>query len=156
LPYHPIGVNVEVVGVVGPLLTEDAGDSLLESSSFLSLRDFVRFFFLFLLELPSVFKLALFSLDCLEGFEDTSFVSLLFTLPSLLSSSSLSSSEDDSELDDDDDEDEEFEEEEDDDEFEFEELDDDSVDPERDFLVLCFFFRRFLGLGFLSGSQQSQ
>ena len=156
MPYHPIGFNVEVVGVVGPLLTEDAGDSLLESSSFLSLRDFVPFFFFLPLELPSAFEFALLSLDCLEGFEDTSFVSLLFTLSPLLSSSALSSSDDDSELDDDDEEDEEFEEEEDEDEIEFEELDDDSEDPERDFLLLCFFLRRFLGLGFLSGSQQSQ
>ena len=137
-------------------MTEDAGDSLLESSSFLSLRDFAPFFFLFLFEVPSIFEFGLFSLDCLESFEHTSFVCLFFAISSLLSSSALSSSDDDSELDDEDEEEEEFEEEEDDDEMEFEELDDDSDDPDRDFLVLCFFLRRFRGLGFLSGSQQSQ
>ena len=42
LPYHPIGFNVEVAfGVVGV----DERDSLFESSSFLSLRDLLDFFF---------------------------------------------------------------------------------------------------------------
>ena len=56
-----MGFKVEVVvGVVGPLFTEDAGDSLLESSSLPSFRDLEPFFFFLCL----LFELFLFSLHC--------------------------------------------------------------------------------------------
>ena len=77
-------------------------------------------------------------------------------ITSFESSSTISSSDESSELDEDDPEDEESEDDEDDDELEFDELDDESDDPERVFFLLCFLLRRFLGLGFLLGSQQSQ
>ena len=83
-------------------------------------------------------------------------VDLLVILFSTLSSSPLSPSDDESELEEDSDVDEDSEDEEDEDELELEELDDNSEDPECGFLVLCRLRRRFLGLGCLEGSQQSQ
>ena len=97
-PYHPIGFNVEVVGVVGPLLTEDAGDSVLESSSFLSLRDFVRFFFFRFLRLLSSLGVTFLSLDCLRDFKASSLSPFSLALSWFVSSSPLPSSDDDSEL----------------------------------------------------------
>ena len=155
-PYHPIGFNVEVVGVVGPLLTEDAGDSVLESSSFLSLRDFVRFFFFRFFRLLSSLGVTFLSLDCLRDFKASSLRPFSLALSWFVSSSPLPSSDDESELDEDDDEDDESEDDEDEEVLEFEELDEEPEDPERDFFVLCFLLLRFLGLGFLEGSQQSQ
>ena len=155
-PYHPIGFNVEVVvGVVGPLFTEDAGESLLESSSFPSLRDFEPFFFFLRFDRPSVFELFLFSQDSRRFFEDSSVVTIVIGLTSLISSSQLSSSDVESELDDDEEEDESDDDEE-DDELEFDEVDDEFDDPDCDFFLLRFLLRRFRGLGFLLGSQQSQ
>ena len=155
-PYHPIGFKVEVVvGVVGPLFTEDAGDSLLESSSFPSFRDLEHFFFFLCFDRPSCFELFLFSLDSRRFFEDSSVVIIVMGFTSLISSSPLSSSNVDSELDDDDEEDD-SDDDEVEDELEFDELEDESDDPDRDFFLLCFLLRRFRGFGFLFGSQQSQ
>ena len=152
LPYHPIGFNVEVAfGVVGV----DERDSLFESSSFLSLRDLLDFFFFLRLALLSSFEAALFSVDFLRESAHP-FSSIVFPFSWLVSSSPLSSSDEDSELDDDDEEDEESEEEDEDEELEFEELPDESEEPERGFFVLCFLLRLFLGFGCLDGSQQSQ
>ena len=124
----------EVVGVVGSLFTDDAGESLLESSPLASLHSFIFFLSTLLLEerLSFLFGdlLVLKGFVLITKFDLSSVVPLLASLSSLLSSSPLSSSvaesEPEEEEEDDDDED---------DDEELEEFDEEPEDPECDFLV---------------------
>ena len=118
------------MGVVGPLFTEEAGDSLFESSSLPSFRDLELFFFFLRFDPPLCFDSFLVSLDSWSTFEELSFVIIVAGIASFASSSSLSSSDESSELDDDDDDDDDSEDEDDDEELEFDELDVESDDPE--------------------------